>query len=281
MARQHVEFVQSQALAWDDGFLGGLRPAVEQKTLSADEATGAASLLAHYPAGFQMEDPNGMTAAEEVLVLDGSIRFGDALLTRDAYGYFPAGTAHGTIGSTSGAVVLTFFDRSPESASDTNQSGSHVIVIDTVNMPWGPGIADSELKHMGLLRKVLRDDVDKQERTLLLSMSPQGYPPGMAGVQICHPCVEEMYLLSGDLISEYGVGHAGAYFWRPPQIPHGPHGSHGGAFMLIRFVEGSHRNDWTDNKIDFQLDPDYRPALPDGLPDIDRLEQAAVPPRNY
>jgi hypothetical protein len=103
----------------------------------------------------------------------------------------------------------------------------------------------------------------------------------MAGVQICHPCVEEMYLLSGDLISEYGIGHGGAYFWRPPQIPHGPHGSHGGAFMLIRFVQGSHRNDWTDNKREFLLKPSYQPALPDGLHDLERLGNATLPSRNY
>ena len=90
-----------------------------------------------------------------------------------------------------------------------------------------------------------------------------------------------MYLLSGDIISEYGIAKAGAYFWRPAEIPHGPHGSHGGAFMLISFVEGRHRNDWTENQIDFQLTPEYRPVVPDGSHDLQRLEQAAARARNY
>ena len=281
MPRGHLEFVQSQALAWNDGLLTQVRPGVETRTLSEDSDSGAASLLAHYPAGFKIPDRQGIGAAEEVLVLDGSICFGPRELARDAYGYFPAGTAHDIISSSSGAVVLTFFDRCVAARAPAGGPGDPVIVIDTVNMPWSPGNPDTGLKHMGLLRKVLRDDSDKQERTLLLSMAPQAYPTGMAGVQICHPCVEEMYLLSGDVISEYGVAHAGAYFWRPAGIPHGPHGSHGGAFMLIRFVEGRHRNDWTDTRLEFQLNPSYRPALPDGLDGLDRLEQAAQPIRNY
>ncbi len=81
--------------------------------------------------------------------------------------------------------------------------------------------------------------------------------------------------------SEYGISQAGAYFWRPPEIPHGPHGSHGGAFMLIRFMEGTHRNDWTDTKRQFDLNPAYRPALPEGLGDVARLKQAATILRNY
>jgi hypothetical protein len=279
MPRDHLEFIQCQALAWSDGCLGRVRPDVEQKTLSADPTTGAATLLAHYPAGFHMEDNQGMGAAEELLVLDGSISFGAHALARDSYAYFPSGTAHGAINSTAGAVVLTFLDAAPDAAPAPSNAAS--MVSDTASMPWGPGVADSGLKHMGLLRKVLRDDPDRQERTLLLSMAPQGYPPGLTGVQITHPCVEEMYLISGDLISEYGVAQTGAYFWRPAEIPHGPHGSHGGAFMLIRFVEGRHRNDWTENERDFQLDPDYRPALPDGLHDRERLAQAVQPTRSY
>ncbi len=281
MPREHIEFIQSQALAWSDGFVGNIRHNVEQKTLSADAASGAATVLAHYPAGFQMTDAQGIGMAEELLVLDGSVSFGDHVLERDAYGYFPAGTIHNTIASATGAVVLTFFDGAPDAEPQAPDVPGDVVVIDTVNMPWAPGIGDSELKHMGLLRKVLRDDADNQERTLLLSMAPQAYPPGLAGVQIRHPCVEEMYLLAGDLISEYGISKPGAYFWRPPDIPHGPHGSHGGAFMLIRFVEGRHRNDWTDKRVDFHLKPDYRPTLPAGLPDMERLQAAATPTRNY
>ena len=281
MAREHVEFIQAQALSWSDGAFGQVRPAVEQKTLSLDGASGAATLLAHYPAGFAMEDSQGMVAAEELLVIDGSIRFGDQRLERDGYAYFPAGTAHGTIASTPGAVVLTFLDAAPVVEKRAQEAASASVVVHTPNMPWTPGVTDSGLKHMGLLRKVLRDDEALQERTLLLSMAPQGYPPGLAGVQITHPCVEEMYLLSGDIISEYGVAKAGAYFWRPADIPHCPHGSHGGAFMLIRFVEGRHQNDWTEKQMDFELTPEYRPALPDGQHDRQRLEQAAAPARNY
>jgi len=90
-----------------------------------------------------------------------------------------------------------------------------------------------------------------------------------------------MYLLSGDVISEYGISQAGAYFWRPPEIPHGPHGSHGGAFMLIRFLQGRHRNDWTDRRVEFELYPSYRPVLPEGRTDLQQVKLDAAAARNY
>ena len=259
MPRPHTEFIHSQNLVWSPWSRPGLAPGIQARILSRDPKGGGASLLLRYPAGYQSEDA-ALSVAEEVFVMDGSLEIAATRLNQHDYGFLPPGTPRHEIVSPAGATVLCFFDAEPiPGPADPTAELQYQA---TAEMPWTPGIADPNLKFMGLGRKVLRDDPQRQERVLLLTMAPQAYPNAAGAPQIAHPCVEEMYLFSGDVISEYGLMQTGAYFWRPAMVFHGPHGSRHGAFMMVRFVEGRHENIWADELSYFDPNPPLRPVIP-------------------
>lgn len=259
MARPHTEFIQSDDQPWSQWSRPGLSKMLQARILSHDPTSGGASLLLNYPAGYQSED-SSLATSEELFVIEGSLTIAGTRFNQHDYGFLPPGTSRNEISSPEGATVLCFFDSAPQLGPEDSQAKQqHQATAET---RWGAGIADPNLKFMGLGRKVLRDDPERQERVLLLTMAPQAYPDPAGAPQIAHPCVEEMYLFSGDVISEYGVMKTGAYFWRPPMIFHGPHGSRNGAFMMIRFVEGKHENIWADSLQHFNPHPPLRPVIP-------------------
>ena len=257
MPRPHTEFIQSQSLPWQPWGPRSDSAEVEARLLSQDPDSGATTALVRYPPGFEATE--SFHWAEEWLILTGNMTVSGADLATHDYLFCPPSSVV-EINSEPGAIALTFLNPRPEG------SGSEDLVrIATPEVPWGAGVADPNLGFMGMGRKVLRNSVAHAERTLLLTMAPQAYPPGLQGPRISHPCVEECFLFSGDIVTEYGVMGPGAYFWRPPNIPHGPHGSRSGAFMLIRFVEGLHENAWSEEVHPFRLHPEYAPILPDVL----------------
>ncbi|MEE8308132.1 MAG: DUF4437 domain-containing protein [Gammaproteobacteria bacterium] len=259
MPRPHTEFIHSLAQASSGWSRPGLGPGIQARVLSHDPLGGGSSLVLSYPAGYRSKD-TALAVAEELFVMDGSVEIAGIRFDQHHYGFLPPGTSRSEVASSEGATVLCFFDAEPITAAEN--PAAKLQHQATAEMPWGPGIADPNLQFMGLGRKVLRDDPERQERVLLLTMAPQAYPNDQGVPQIAHPCVEEMYLFSGDVISEYGVMQTGAYFWRPPMIFHGPHGSRHGAFMMVRFVEGRHENIWAEEPSYFDPHPSLRPVIP-------------------
>ena len=132
-------------------------------------------------------------------------------------------------------------------------------------MPWDLSLNDPNLKHLGISRKNLRTDPVTGERTFLSLILPQASPTGNKGPQEIHPVVEEAFVISGTLTGPQGTMHPGAYFWRPPGIPHGPFGARWGSVSLMRFVGGQHVNVWSENEAGFAFDAPYAPVLPDEL----------------
>ena len=132
-------------------------------------------------------------------------------------------------------------------------------------MPWTRHDIDPSVQFLVLSHKILRHVPETGEKTLLLSSGAQTHPEGWREAQLAHDCVEEMYLLGGDIIGERGTLYEGAYFWRPPGEWHGPFGSRRGSLSLIRFVDGHHRNIWSDEARPFVLEPVHAPELPQPL----------------
>ena len=273
MARPHIEFIQSQVLPWQDGVYGGGWPGVESRILSKDEAAGDASLLIRYPPGWSRPGAEHILADEELFVLEGAIEISGTVYARHCYAHLPAGYTRKDAGSIDGAVVLTFFSANPEVRAGVPEPGRYdeallVRRLSTLEMPWDDRPFDRPLDpSIGSKpsNKTLWHDPRSGDWTFLVATLPQSFPAGRAGKVETHPVVEEMYLVSGELIGNTGTMQPGAYFWRPPFVEHGPYGTLTGWMGFFRGKGGEMENIWTDHKVAFTFTPAYNPALPPEL----------------
>ena len=262
MARPHVEFIQSQNVAWQPGAALGLERRVRAKALSRDPADGAFTALVDVPPGEALAAAETLAASEEWFVLRGALDCGAFRLARHHYAYLPAGTTLGTLRSPEGARVLVFRNAPPAAGA-----ADGLMVVDAPAMPWDATVLDPKLLHLRMSRKVLRAAVDGSCRTYLLAGLPHGRPAdGRAGLER-HPHAEEMFLLSGDLAGPQGVMHPGAYFYRPRDIVHGPHFSDLGFLMFMRNPgTNSIVTEWTAERLGLAETPPHAPILPPGSP---------------
>lgn len=282
MARPHIDFIQSQVLPWQRDLYGGGRPGVETRILSLDTETGASSLLIRYPAGWSRAGPEHLEADEEFFVLDGAIQINGTRYAEKCYAHFPEGYLRTAAASKDGAVVLTFFSAEPHpTASDKPSSRydakrlvEHIDVLaaglskdfSKLGNASSPGVKASA-------NRILREDPYDHEQTWILCSSPLF----RGGVVETHPVVEELFLVSGEKASNTGLLQQGAYFWRPPGIPHGPFGSKTGAVNFFRTKGGPLETEYVGGEENFTWTPEHRPVLPPEL-----QEQGREPwPRTY
>lgn len=279
MSRPHIEFIQAQQLPWVTGKWAWPGAGVEVKILSEDEDSGACSAIVRYPAGWQQAAACWLDAAEELYVLEGELLINGERHGNEMYAWLPPGYSTRR-DSPQGAVVLTFLDRRPtatagEGSYDPDQL---ILGLDAYQVPWKAGF-DPAYASVGLRSKTLRMDEARQDRTFLVSCPPHMHPPGWAGPQEHHDCIEESFLIAGDFLSNVGTMKAGAYFWRPPHIDHGPYGSRMGNLTLIRTLGHKLENNWTEHKVAISREPAYTPALPEALAPL--AGQPWSPPKAY
>ena len=265
--RPHIEFIQAQLLPWRRIGSHAARPDAKFKFLSRDEETGACSAIIRYMPGWKMETEEYLLADEEFYVLSGELEINSETYSFDNYGFLPKGWPRKSMSTRGGAVVLTFFDQEPKVIPGAGEFNSEraITKIDALHMPWDMKLNDPKLAHLGISRKDLRTDPVTGERSFLSMILPHSEPPGSEGPQEYHPIVEEAYVISGSLTGPHGTMQPGAYFWRPPSIPHGPFGTRWGCVALIRFVGGAHKNVWTEQNAPFDFDAPYKPVLPENL----------------
>jgi hypothetical protein len=259
MARPWIEFIQAQQIPWVADDLSGMRPGVEVRTLSLDDETGACSLLARYPAGWS-GGPETLGVDHEFLVLEGSLQSGDRTYGRLSYAHLPAGYAAPGWSSPEGAVALTFFSARPALVQGPVDYDPERLVeyLDAMQITY-TGNFHPEFPP-GAGRKVLFTDPRTKETSWILGTLPLRW----AERQEVHPVVEEMYLISGEVHGNRGVMRPGAYFWRPPNIPHGPYGTMTGNVYFFRTKGGPLVTEYIDGD-SFAWDRGYDPALPDQL----------------
>lgn len=280
--RPHIEFVQAQMLPWRRIGPGLARPDAEYKLLSRDAETGACSILIRYPPGWSREGPEHILADEEFYVLDGALEMDERCYGADSYAFLPAGWTRHRMQSREGCVLLAFFAAEPVlvgKAGDGSAEASPRAVpfLDVLHMPWDMTLNDAKLRHLGISRKDLRTDPQTGERSFLSLILPQSEPPGSRGPRESHPVVEEAFMIAGSLTGPQGTMYPGAYFWRPPAIPHGPFGSRWGAVLLVRFVGGRHVNIWSPDDGPFSFQQPYTPVLPPDLAHLSALPLAPPP----
>lgn len=260
MARPWIEFVQSQMLPWRSDDLWGVRPGIECKVLSLDPEGGACSLLVRYPAGWQPGRAAASSADEEFLVLAGALSIGPHVYREYAYAHLPAGYERGPMSCESGAVVLTFFSRQPALSEAAPFDPSRLVEhLDAFQVPY-TGNFHPEFPP-GAGRKRLYEDPVSHDQSWILGTLPMRW----AERAEVHPVVEEMYLLSGESHGNRGVMRPGAYFWRPPEIPHGPYGTLTGNLYFFRTQGGPLSTRYIDSGRRFSWWPAYDPVLPESL----------------
>lgn len=280
MGRPHIEFIQAQCLSWQ------AEANIEKawrKVLSHDEESGALTLLQRLDPDFHFENARPIAAGEEFYVLAGSYYLNGYEYSAGCYGFFPAGHERRDCYSPRGAMLLRMFDADPIDAEDDPDTQARAVnrpavpFVDTYRMVWDRSMLDHRLAHLLPARKILRIDPVDGQKTFLFMTAPQTHPTNWAGPEESHPTPEEAFLIAGDLTGPQGTMQAGAYFWRPPHIPHGPFGSRAGSLSLIRFVGGIHENVWTEGVQPFTYSRPYRPVLPEPLRECAKALPMPVP----
>jgi len=196
-------------------------------------------------------------AVAERLVLDGTLQIGGREYGPLAFAHFPAGFAIGGWSSTTGAVVLEFFSAAPARARSADGFDADRLVLhrNAFEVPY-TGNFHPEFPP-GAGRKMLYVDPVTRDTTWLLGTLPLRW----AERAEIHPTVEEMYLLAGEVHGNRGVMRPGAYFWRPPSIPHGPYGSLTGNLYFFRTKGGMLTTSYADSAQTFAWWPEYEPVL--------------------
>lgn len=268
MARPHIEFIHTQQLPWESAGIPML-PGVESKMLSRDDETGACSVLLRYPAGWQQDGEVHSTAGEEFYVLDGSMTINDQTYGLDHFAYLPAGYIRSSASSETGCDVITFFDAEPKVVAGAPADGTYdvsdaIVCLNPHDIPWSVEGMDPYYGDNGMQWKMLHFEPETNAATVLVTVPPQWHPDNWQGPQEIHDCMEEAFILAGDLHTHNGVFHPGMYFYRPPRIHHGPFATRFGSLMLVR-VDGILENNWTKEETKVSLYPKHKPFLPEDL----------------
>jgi hypothetical protein len=270
--RDHIEFVQTQRLPWQDGAGVGLAGR-EVNLLSADRDTGALSAVVRCPPGWRGSD-GALAADEELYVLDGALQIGPETYAADSYAFLPSGLARAASGAPGGATMLSFFSARPVPGPVQACEDRLVRKIDLTDGVW-----DGELDRFGLASmnnrarmRVLRDDPATGENTYITATVP--FRHGERAER--HPVVQEFFLLAGELAGNTGIMQAGAYCFRPAMVAHGPYGSRTGGLILFRSLGGAQATFWEDAP-PFTFTPPHAPVLPAELAGLG--DPMARPPR--
>jgi len=230
-----VDTYDSETLPWQRLSIPGMPAGMQARVLSRDEKRGAVSLVTYLPIGWKHEARGYHQADEEIFLLEGDLTIGDQKLTKYSYTFIPAGMAHGPVSTRQGAVMVHWFNRTPDFvASEKDKQGARAYAAvrdwnfytkpwDTATFPVyrkGPPIPGAHLK-------LLRHDRDTGEMTWINSNLNSTRPGNLWEV---HPTFEEYFLLErsgemavgeclpgGPVTKRYG---SRGYWWRPAGVGH-------------------------------------------------------------
>ena len=229
MPRSHIEFLQTEQAPWTAVAAG-----VAEILLSADASSGASSRRVKLAAGSSWAAADAGVDAE-VYVLTGAVLLDENRFIAGDYSYHTGSERTLKIECVDDAELLLFSEVS-------NADSLKIERIRSSSTTWGDA-SDPKVRSAAIRRLLLRPDTPSGERTWLLRLDTDE-PYELNGIER-HPCVEEMYLIDGDIHMHTGVLTKGAYFWRPPGIAHGPMGSKNGFVALFRAKEGPFETEWT------------------------------------
>lgn len=200
-------------------------PGARALTLSADATTGRLAVRLEVPPRWRSGGLSPSPQSIELIVLEGTLRFGREDLGRWDFAFVPPASKPPRLSSASGATLLVFFDPASSDAAAVarqRERGSYVTRFDPAR--WQPASLARAAGATADLRVMhLKKDPFTTARTWYVRLA--------GGMQVpweVHSMAEEGVLMEGryrlaeclpdrTVIGEYG---AGGYFWRPGGIPH-------------------------------------------------------------
>jgi len=260
LTRPFIEFLQCQSLPWSKGVPGGGLANLESKILSQDDADGATTALLRLPPAWSAGEGVALACEEELFVLCGSLCHEGVAVGALEYLRLPAGSDRSSLGSDeTRSTVVVSFTTSEWVTSPVRTDALGAQAVRTHEEPWTGNFHPQFPPGAG--RKFLKQDPETGEQTWLLGTLPLRW--GSRAER--HPVVEEMFLVSGTLVSPLGTMFPGAYFWRPPEEWHGPFGTFSGNLELFRTVGGPLSTEYRQHPEPLDRHPDYSPVLPPDL----------------
>jgi len=236
MGRPHLEPLVDADVRLTRLTLPGWKPGARVRTLSIDPVNGACTQIVEFGGGFRQ--PAGFSTSEwELYILDGALKVGDQLLTKDHYLFVPAGYRIGPISTRQGCKAMWFFNDHfpnwvPATAHRDRQVKTSAFVSTNANdsIRWVvPNFYPQT--EPGSLVKLLRFDEPTGAFTGLYMLGPGFWQDNVS----FHDCMEEMYHLWGESwMMQFGYLPTGGYVYRPPYINHGPFASEYGTVGLFR-----------------------------------------------
>jgi hypothetical protein len=232
--------------------LPGFKKGMHYKMLSIDEDTGACTMTVKYDAGYKL--PPGMSYTEyELIILSGTIKYGDDVCTAGYYVRVPAGVHMPAMHVPRGAMVMLMYNFAEPSFVESDEDHelamrSQLTLVDSYEgMQWMPSSgAIYPAVAPGCLLKILKYDPLTEALSFLYCMTPKFWQDNIS----YHDCAEEAYHIWGtSWMMQFGDLPTGGYFWRPPWINHGAFRSDYGILAFGRTDSKLHNyfhwNPWT------------------------------------
>jgi hypothetical protein len=252
MARKHIEPFVDREVPFKKMTLPGYKKGMHYKMLSIDEDTGACTMTVKYDAGYKL--PPGMSYTEyELIILSGSIKYGDDICVAGYYLRVPAGVHMPAMHVPRGATVMLMYNFAEPSFVESDEDHDlamrdQLTIVDSYEgMQWMPSSgAIYPAVAPGCLLKILKYDPLTEALSFLYCMTPKFWQDNIS----YHDCAEEAYHIWGtSWMMQFGELPTGGYFWRPPWINHGAFRSELGILAFGRTDSKLHNyfhfNPWT------------------------------------
>ena len=251
MARPHIEPFVDRSVKFKKMTLPGFKKGMHYKVLSLDPDNGACTMTVKFDPGYKM--PPGMSYTEwEMLVLTGSVKYGDETYEKGHYLWVPAGVHMPAMQTSRGFSALLMYNHAEPSwvESDEDHELARRDLLTSVNsyegLTWQvanlfPAVAP------GCVVKILKYDELTGAFSFLYSMTANFWQDNIS----YHDCDEEGYHIWGtSWMMQFGHLPTGGYFWRPPWINHGAFQSDLGCLAFGRTTSELynyfHFNPWTN-----------------------------------
>lgn len=215
MARKHIEPFVDREVPFKKMTLPGYKKGMHYKMLSVDEDTGACTMTVKYDAGYKL--PPGMSYTEyELIILSGSIKYGDDICVAGYYLRVPAGVHMPAMHVPRGATVMLMYNFAEPSFVESDEDHElamrdQLTIVDSYEgMQWMPSSgAIYPAVAPGCLLKILKYDPLTEALSFLYCMTPKFWQDNIS----YHDCAEEAYHIWGtSWMMQFGELPTGGYF---------------------------------------------------------------------